>query len=150
MKIMGLGLDSLVSLVEEGILLLQKNCGAAKNYGFLTVYDAMCGHGVLLGAKINICPQEKSEKYFILSIEKAKRLSESRNLLSWQSRDPANNKWGGAVVVRVNTVLSFSGMDELEDEALVIYVAHKAGWIDRAQALELAAISSNPHVAKIL
>jgi hypothetical protein len=93
---------------------------------------------------------EKARKYSDLCMEKAVRLwqmfREHSHVLSWQSRDPDNGLWGGAVMFTDDRgrkwILSFSGLPEAADEAAMLLAGARAiESMKRAQ--EIAAISSN-------
>lgn len=148
MKILEVRTDKLVTLVGKGISLLTKKCSMSRDYGYFTVFD----DGVILICKLNAVPQEKLQKYLACSQEKAWRLhSKPADQTSFQSRNPERDKWGGAIRACGSHILSFSGLpNELFDEALMAYVACTAGWIDKSDALKIAAISSNSYVAEIL
>lgn len=70
----------------------------------------------------------KNERYLLFCIEKSRRLAglpEHRS--SYESRNPDQDMWGGAVRVKKNTddfIFSFSGFPELADEALMLLTAH--------------------------
>ena len=81
--------------------------------------------------------------YCRLVREKVHRLSQHlEHLSSWQSRDPDNNKWGGAIVAGIY-YLSFSGLPELCDEAIVLITARTLGIISAHEAMRIAQISNN-------
>ncbi|MDD2786164.1 MAG: hypothetical protein PHS79_04735 [Patescibacteria group bacterium] len=66
-------------------------------------------------------PAEKDEKYKALAAEKALRLHEHpEHNMSWQSRDPDKNQWGGAARHPDGWIISFSGFSEFWDEYLVL------------------------------
>lgn len=57
-------------------------------------------------------PKEKMRKRFELAQEKANRLFQHpEHRTSWESRDPSDNKWGGAVAGR-KFIYSFDGFPE--------------------------------------
>ena len=67
---------------------------------------------------------EKDRRYQLLSVEKAARLqAHPGHRTSWQSRDPDRDHWGGAFRTDDGWIISFSGLPELWDEALVLGVA---------------------------
>jgi hypothetical protein len=67
---------------------------------------------------------ERQSKCFRLSLEKAQRLLEHpTDCSSWQSRNQNDSKWGGAVRWG-DFAFSFSGLPELKDEALMLYLLH--------------------------
>lgn len=75
-------------------------------------------------------PNEKEEKYFYLSQEKATRLFSYLNnhTTSFQSRNTEVDKYGGSIFVNYHTnlsIFSFSGMPELIDEAMMLVLAKK-------------------------
>lgn len=72
---------------------------------------------------------EKVLKYWELAQEKADRLANHRekgHRSSYQSRDPARMKWGGAICTPDDWILSFSGFPELMDEGFMLALAHTA------------------------
>lgn len=87
----------------------------------------------------------KEERYAALCQEKATRLREYRksgHWLSWQSRDPANDKWGGAISDG-EYIWSPSGLKEDQDESLALMSAHSSGRIMNGAPQEYAGISNN-------
>lgn len=97
--------------------------------GFLRIIDAKTEEGKML-AMIGRVPAEKLEKYERLSKEKASRLAKFLKLYkhysSFESRNPQEGKYGGAIYVGHSTIFSFSGLpDELADEAVLLYAVSK-------------------------
>lgn len=87
---------------------------------------------------------EKVDKCREFSRESAERLiSNPEHHLSWQSRDPEHDKWGGAVRLLGGHILSFSGFPELTDEALCMSIARNMKWIDDTQITKYLGISNN-------
>jgi len=114
--------------------------------GFFTIRSKNDG-GVLLVIRVGEVPTEKLERYLLLSLEKSQRVYTSNLASSWQTRDEAVDKWGGAVLVNDaddGLILSFSGLPELADEAVVMMTAVLLGWNTRKEMLAISAISSNP------
>ncbi len=69
---------------------------------------------------------ERADACLVFSQEKARRLSEKTDLTSFESRDPANKKYGGAIKVggdKKFKIISFSGLPELWDEASMFMTA---------------------------
>ncbi|HEY4498740.1 MAG TPA: hypothetical protein VJH94_01615 [Candidatus Paceibacterota bacterium] len=96
--------------------------------------------------------REKREKYFYLCQEKAARLAQhSDHISSWQSRNPQDGRWGGAVKGR-EFILSFSGLPELWDEASMLVAARSfyPRLISEEGSTEIEKLSGNPHVQKLL
>jgi hypothetical protein len=122
---------------------LSGNPSPEKLSGFLTIFDADKGRGVVT-MPFGEIPADKLDKYFSISQEKAGRLYDHpENRSSWQTRDPDNNLWGGAIRVQ-NHIFSFSGLPELLDEALMLELTTRFGWLDYPDALEIAHLSNNP------
>lgn len=99
-------------------------------------------------------PIDKVHKYFSLSLEKGSRLYQHpEHLSSWQSRDEKGmvigqswGHWGGAIFLRHYLVcLSFSGLPELGDEAVVLFAALLSGMATLGEVRAIARISSNPY-----
>ena len=75
---------------------------------------------ILMVALVGSVPLEKAKRYLTFAIEKAVRLfSYSEHKTSWESRDPIQNKWGGAVAGK-HYILSFSGFPEKGDTVLML------------------------------
>ena len=104
---------------------------------------------VITITKIGNPALEESNTYFDFSQEKANRLIVSIELSSsFQNRDPDNGRWGGAIKTS-DYVLSFSGLPELGDEAVMLLTAYSFSWLTEEQIVKIAKISSNPHVAPL-
>ena len=87
--------------------------------GYLTALETRTGKPALIMAH-GMIPEEKQEKYFSLSQEKPLRLFQHKeHNTSWDSRDIGQSKFGGAIR-GVEYLWSFSGHQELVDEALDI------------------------------
>lgn len=75
--------------------------------------------------------------------EKPRRLSRHpEHFSSFQSRNERRDWWGGAIATHT-CYLSFSGLPELCDEALVLIVARLLGLLTNKQARRIASISKN-------
>ena len=157
-------LDRTPALLEKAdhilncFLRLPREITGDKTGGYLTLRNAH-------DAQVAFChsfgriPQEKHHKYLMLSLEKGARLwqfhASRGDLLSWQSRDPSSfvgrfqvvgedpwGLWGGAIHAG-EYILSFSGLPEEGDEALVLALAVLAAFIPLGQAQDMAKISNN-------
>jgi len=139
-----------MDLVSEGISFLHGH-GLPKdrNYGYLTSVEAETAQ-VEIAVMIGVCSHEKAQK-FDLSLEKARRLSSNPgHISSFESRDPGADKWGGSIRAK-SRILSFSGLpNEKFDEAAMVYVAMKLGWIENFEALQIAAASDNEYVRIVM
>ena len=117
--------------------------------GYFTVVSRTESPQVITITKIGNPALEESSTYFDFSQEKANRLIASVELLSsFQNRDPDNGRWGGAIKTS-DYILSFSGLPELGDEAVMLLTAYTFCWLTEEQIVEIAKISSNPHVAPL-
>ena len=95
----------------------------------------------------NVPPDSCSHIY---APEKADRLaSHSIHISSWQSRDLNEHKYGGAIRVGEfgELILSFSGLPEHADEALVLMVASDLLWTTREEVRAIVALSDNPFIS---
>jgi hypothetical protein len=84
------------------------------------------------------------------AVEQAFRLrANPGHVTSWRSREPEKNKLAGAVAV-ANLILSFSGFDELMNEAVVIALAVKRSLLLPTGAFHIAENHDNPYVGQLL
>ena len=100
--------------------------------GYLTLMNGITGE-IVFTAPFGEIPEEKNEKYFELSQEKANRLFTYVNMhlpnghtTSFESRNEEEQKYGGAIYLngrQSSVILSFSGMPELIDEAMMLVLA---------------------------
>lgn len=83
--------------------------------------------------------------------EKASRLEKEHfangHLSSFQSRDPINNKWPGAILGQDSQkrkyAFSFSGLPWKCDEAITLLTAMQVGHLTKHEAIVIAEISEN-------
>ena len=101
-------------------------------------------------AQIGYVAREKADRYFRLCQEKAVRLAQHPDhRLSWQSRDPSVEQYGGAVrfINRIDSacsfIFSFSGLPEDGDEASMALIGPEVDFASTESLLALAAISKN-------
>ncbi len=101
--------------------------------------------------------REKFNKYWNLSIEKAQRLAAYAQygaISSWvANRNPEKDQYGGAILMpcaipqlgseRVWTVLSFSGLPEVCDEAAMLLTAVRMGWAGEKEIMPIISVSKN-------
>lgn len=86
----------------------------------------------------------KADKYQRLAAEKTSRLGHHpEHLLSWQSKNEALEQYQGAARTPNGMLGGFSGFTAEEDEALVLWVFIKMGWMTGKEAYAFAKISSN-------
>jgi hypothetical protein len=142
-------LPSLLYAAQKTIIALTElpnNVSEGKEGGFLTIRDKDTGH-ILITLLIGRVPHEKAVKYHELSQEKGGRLHNriclgENHISSWQSRNPDNGLWGGAIATE-KFVVSFSGMPELGDEAIVLLIAMQMKWLNQQEAEVIASTSQN-------
>ena len=140
--------------LSEMVIILRKESTLekpAKEGGYFTIFDMELGLPVIISSAGNYHPR-MANIYLSFSQEKAVRLScNSDHLSSWESRDVESSCYGGAILVGENRdyIISFSGLPELADEALMLALALRLLWITPEKALEIAKRSQNHYFAKI-
>jgi hypothetical protein len=91
---------------------------------------------------------EKAVGQIELVQEKCWRLKSFRtegHLTSYESRDPDNGKWGGAVYAG-DYIFSFSGLPELWDEAAMLVLAIRLGYLHEQDVIpDMMPDMRNPH-----
>ena len=117
--------------------------------GFFCLADARTGLPWVI-AQLGEISNEKVEKYLAFCQEKARRLAlHPEHTSSWQSRNPEDNQWGGAIRCG-KYIYSFSGLPELGDEALMMYAAAICDGLLYTSNLDTIALnSSNPYWFKL-
>jgi hypothetical protein len=89
--------------------------------------------------------EEKLPKYLEFCQEKALRLaSHPEHISSWQSRNEAESRYGGAVRGK-RYIFSFSGLPEKLDEVMTISLAMRCEDLDTAGADDISCISQNQY-----
>lgn len=137
-KTLGFTDTEIVLVVEAFVDLFSKLPGMEeKNCGYFTLRD-YSSNRVILTRQIGICPSDKWQRYHDLSLEKGDRLFRNADhLSSRESRDHEKSQYGGAISAE-SLSLSFSGLPELGDEAVMLCAARMLGWIsDEAVAVIL-------------
>lgn len=123
-----------------------QNNDKIRQSGYFTLRDITSGR-VIFTIMLGDVPKEKQEKYLNFSLEKGDRLfknykSNFKNFSSWQTRNPDKDLWGGAIRTD-KYVLSFSGLSELLDEALVLELALIMNWVNPYRLYEISQVSNN-------
>lgn len=120
---------------------------ATKTGGVLTILKEGTS---ILQLPVGILSTEKWWKYTNISLEKAGRLDyyahdhHHCHISSWQSRNPDEEHWGGAVITRDKLwTLSFSGLPELADEAFCLMLVYIFGLMTLHRIRKIAAISGS-------
>jgi hypothetical protein len=112
-------LETVKRTFEEGLFLFQEDAAWKDRTGGYFCLADLRGMPLLI-APIGTMSREKAEKYLQLCQEKARRLSASRgHISSWESRVPDEEKYGGAITI-ADVILSFSGLPEKGDEAVMM------------------------------
>jgi len=135
-------LDQIANLASQVGERIAAEFGNGSGGGYLFICDE--DGRQLLHKRIASPAPEKRKKYVALSREKAVRLLRHvEHLLSWQSRDPENNKWGGAIRLPSGHIISFSGFPELVDEALCMSLARFLKLIGGEEVDAFAKVGAN-------
>ena len=119
--------------------------------GYFCLADGLNGIPYII-LRVGDVPEEKAEKYFSLCQEKARRLTKHLDhMSSWQSRVPDQEKWGGAVRMH-DSILSFSGLPELGDEAIMLGTRclMDRSWSGQQVANAIAVYSKNAYWLPLL
>lgn len=117
----------------------------ASQGGYLSIFDRMTGQ-LLLECRIGKIEKDEADNYRLFSQLKAIRaMAFPEHLSSHQSRDEKKKQYGGAIKTP-ELVLSFSGLPELGDEAIVLLLAYGFNWINFDQMMEIQQLSNNPFV----
>lgn len=122
-----------------------------KRGGFFCLMDKKTGE-ILLLCLIGQVPFEKIERYRSLAQEKATRLFShltEGHLTSYESRDPVNDKWGGAIVGD-KYIHSFSGFPEDGDSFIVSMSAYRMQDISKRRMRFIIRISKIVGLARNL
>jgi len=155
--------SNIIGIVTETLETFLALPGGSKSEsigGYFTVMSVKTGL-VLLIVPIGEMFPEKIQKYFELSQEKARRLlaNQPHGISSWQTRDTELYKYGGAVKISTELggdekgeglILSFSGLPEYGDEAIMLYTAIRGFDSDVLEAMKIAKISGNPFLIPLL
>lgn len=120
----------------NALLEMDENPEPLRQGGYFTLRDGTT-NDILFAIKVGSVPPEKRMKYYHLSLEKGDRLFKTqrrheRHVTSSESRNPEKNQYGGAIITverKPPYILSFSGLTEDADEALMASVAIKLGWL---------------------
>lgn len=159
--------QAMPGVLEEAIKLLRES-GEDRAGGYLSIAIARDSPLVLrmpFGTML-FC---KAVKYSELSVEKLIRLlgSDASILTSYDTRDPVAEiilstgesrpwgRWGGAIRVPsggmiLEDAISFSGLPELWDEALMFALAIKLEWLPQGAVLKQISADRNPHLRLLL
>lgn len=148
MRIQGYGPEEIIERLEKIIQIYDTYLNKEKvsnilPSGYFTLSDAVFGRVMLL-CQIGICPDDKAEIFFQNSLEKGQRLFSNfahQHKSSWQSRDGIA-KFAGAVFIP-QLILSFSGLPELADEAIMLMLAINLGLGEENYCNRIAKMSSN-------
>ncbi len=154
------GEETIIDIAERIIALLvneypelttSKNI--LKTGGYISVFDLGDKRLEYVGVVGEPAPHEKWSAYAYNSGEKGTRLlathEELGHLTSFESRDPENGKWGGAIVAGYY-IFSFSGLPEQADEAVMLVVAVELNVLSLVDASAIAIKNNNEIFSTII
>ncbi|MBI2984054.1 MAG: hypothetical protein HYY50_00255 [Candidatus Kerfeldbacteria bacterium] len=102
---------------------------------------------------VGIVPDDKLAKRKDIVREKAARLRRMNNqrgdVLSWQSKDEANEQFGGAAFAR-DVIVAFTGLPQLADEAVSLAVLVRLRALSVAPARQYSLISGSTEFFDLL
>lgn len=128
--------------VAVGILPRTESEDPVRIGGYLCVADGESGLPLFIAPVGHIETAERAKKYLEFCQEKAIRLALYPNhISSWQSRDVASKKYGGAVRAR-DLIISFSGLKEIDDESVSCFIAELLGKMDASELRAICEISA--------
>lgn len=141
MIIGGIAVGTILTYITD--LIESSSLPSERNNGYFTLRTMNDGQVVLI-ARIGVCKPEKADKYLSFSQEKGLRLFQQRehDVSSWQTRNEEKDLWGGAIIAG-DFILSFSGLPELTDEAVMIKTALLCKWASEETLCQIAEISDN-------
>lgn len=109
-------LDNVARIAHNLTPIIAETWGDGRKGGYIFICDDTGTQ--LLHKKLGEPELSKKEKYRSFSREKAERLIRNPDhVLSWESREPEQNQYGGAIRLESGLIISFSGFPELVDEA---------------------------------
>ncbi|MFA4999416.1 MAG: hypothetical protein WC519_01680 [Parcubacteria group bacterium] len=106
--------------------------------GYLAFVDKK---GLAFKTSVGSFLEEKEEKNRSFSQEKAERAFRTV-MPSFETRDPDNEKWGGGIFAGEYGI-GFSGLPELADEALAVWLAEELKLISHDEAEEITSKSGS-------
>jgi len=147
MKIKGSGIQYVIELLDMIVEWYDKNLNkeeVPRRSGYFTLRNRIDGR-VLLHCQISQCPNEdKAAKwaYFSLHEKGPRLLKHPDHVSSFQSKNEEAAQYAGAIAVS-DLVLSFSGLPELADEAVMLTLAFMLKWATSEEVEAIAKISGN-------
>lgn len=128
--------ESFATLYETYDEVLDPIRAQGKKIGGYACITDLTGRPLLIMA-IGECDPDKAEKQLEFCQEKCRRLAaHHEHELSYQSRNPEQNRWGGAAQGK-DLIASFSGLPERLDEYLALTFLLKLGAIEEERIEEL-------------
>jgi hypothetical protein len=109
-------------------------------------------HVMLMNRSMTEVPEDDGCRYDFFASEKTFRLCGHKNhILSWQSSNMDLMQYPGAVrFIWVSVIMAISGFTAEEDEAAVLWIGKKMGWISEPDAYEASQISNNSRYRDLL
>jgi len=154
----GVPRDHFLEIAEEVMarfLLLPENPKPERTGGFIAVLEFF-GPKMLMVNELGVCERKLQARCFGYCQEKVRRLFDNAakgHVSSWQSRDPDNKKYGGAITVHMygkgcreakDIIGAVSGLVEHGDEAVTLVIWMIFHWLILSEAQAIADISENP------
>lgn len=134
----------LTNVLVNELISLKEYSRPERKGGYFVLREKETG-AIIFIVPLGTIDQEKNRAYFLFAQEKGERLYANQklgNISSWQSRNEADEKYGGAIVAG-DFILSFSGLPELGDEAIMLELAYKLGWTDLHMVKVISQVSNN-------
>jgi hypothetical protein len=134
---------ALLSLMQGAQAWEGKNSGAV-----FCVVSRNTGQPIHPPYRIGTAPEEKLRRFERLAtiVKPGQLIGHPSHESSWQSRDPEQDLWGGAVAMSDDDIFALSGLPELADEGTVLAGGHAHyGDVLLPRLDDVASISSNPY-----
>lgn len=126
-----------------------EDAGRCGGYFCLSWTDSQGKVTILHHGEIGIMPNEKRKHFRKLSRDNLlRRLKNPGHVSSWQSRNPDLDLLGGDIKAG-SYDLSFSGLPELADEAVMLFLAVRLLLLTITEACAIAKISDNQYFLRI-
>lgn len=118
--------------------------------GYLTILERSSGQVIISLRLTNVhsLSLEEADSYRKFSLEKIQRLLghiADGHLTSWESRDAANEQYGGAILTK-DYIVSFSGLPEKWDTIIAAVGSYINFWLEEDSLKEIAARTENENL----
>jgi len=141
-------LPELFYITSQIVLPIAQRFAEEEDKGGCLCVASSNGHPLLVGY-VGGPAEERAGRFWVNALEKAARLGKNTgDISSFQSRNPDNRQWAGAVRGS-HVIISFSGLPELIDEALVLGLLRIKGMIADDRVAKVIAASNNTKAEEI-